>query len=200
MNRDDEPPTKSASALLVIDAQKGFFDVESPLCVRGANACLSNIEDAVRIARRQHVPVVWIVRELDPTGCDVERYRRHLYVDGNGPCTRGTESAELVGSLTIKKHDHKIVKTRFSGFHHTHLEHLLKDGLGVEHVVLAGVQTPNCIRATAMDALAMDCKQVTILEDATASASDAVQHANLDDLRNMGCVTKTVLGWFPGTK
>ena len=194
---DQTTPTRRKTALLVIDAQKGFFDHDSSLCVRGAPTCLSGIRTAIDVARNTDTPVVWIVREHDPTGCDVERFRRHLYTSGDGPCTRGTDSAKLAGDLAdyVRTNDHKIVKTRFSGFHHTHLEHLLKDGLGVARVVLAGVQTPNCIRATAMDAVAMDFESVTILSDATASASDEVQLANLFDLENMGCTVMTAQEW-----
>jgi nicotinamidase-related amidase len=49
----------------------------------------------------------------------------------------------------------------------------------VDSVVLCGVQTPNCIRATAVDALGLDYG-VVVLGDATASKSDAVQENNLE--------------------
>ncbi len=41
-------------------------------------------------------------------------------------------------------------------------------------MALCGVQTPNCVRATAVDALGHDYR-VVVLADATASKSDAVQ-------------------------
>lgn len=188
--------TGGKEALLVIDMQRDFCHKGAPLCVAGAMDCLPRVEAAVDHARSRSIPVIWIVREHHPTGCDVERFRRHLYQDGQpGPCTRGTEGAELVGNLTIENNDHKIVKTRFSGFHHTHLAHLLRDGLGVDHVVLAGVQSPNCIRATAMDAVALDFPKVTVLSDATASATPEVQAANMHDLQNIGCEVITVAAW-----
>lgn len=40
--------------------------------------------------------------------------------------------------------------------------------------LLAGVQTPNCIRATAFDAVAYDYPFVTVLSDATGAQSDAI--------------------------
>ena len=45
-------------------------------------------------------------------------------------------------------------------------------------MVVCGVQTPNCIRATAFDALSLDYN-VIVPSDATASASQEVQQANL---------------------
>lgn len=41
-------------------------------------------------------------------------------------------------------------------------------------LLLTGVQTPNCIRATAFDALALDYPKVMVLADATAAASPKV--------------------------
>lgn len=46
-------------------------------------------------------------------------------------------------------------------------------------MVLCGVQTPNCIRATAVDAMGLDY-EVTVLSDATASKSEQVQENNLE--------------------
>lgn len=48
----------------------------------------------------------------------------------------------------------------------------------VDTVVLCGVQTPNCIRATAFDAVSLDY-HVAVLSDATASQTPEVQRANL---------------------
>ena len=56
------------------------------------------------------------------------------------------------------------------------------------------MQTPNCIRATAYDALALDYS-VAVLSDATASASSDVQAANLHDLRCAGVGTPSVADW-----
>jgi nicotinamidase-related amidase len=62
------------------------------------------------------------------------------------------------------------------------------------HVVLAGVQTPNCIRGTAWDAMSMDYR-VTVLADATAAATAEVQAANLRDMQAVQIRTPTVADW-----
>lgn len=67
--------------------------------------------------------------------------------------------------------------------------------MGTTHVVLSGVQTPNCIRATAFDAVSEDFPAVSVLSDATASATDEVQAANLHDLRAVGVNTPTLAQW-----
>ena len=64
------------------------------------------------------------------------------------------------------------------------------------NVVICGVQTPNCIRQTAMDAVSLDFEKVTVLADATASATSEVQESNLRDLRNVSVATPTVEEWI----
>jgi len=57
--------------------------------------------------------------------------------------------------------------------------------LGIDTLILTGVQTPNCIRATAVDGLSYDY-DVYIVSDGTASKTTEIQTANLNDLKNMG--------------
>lgn len=107
----------------------------------------------------------------------------------------GTAGAGLVKGLSSNpEQDYVVIKKRFSAFMHTHLDALLRR-LGVENVVICGVQTPNCIRATAFDAVSLDYPQVTVLSDATASASSSVQASNLEDMRHVGIKVVTVAEW-----
>lgn len=140
---------------------------------------------------------VQVVREHDPLGRDVELFRRHLYSDGKPkPTSKGSVGAELVDGLVIKDGDYKLVKTRFSAFFNTHLHSYLQ-GAGIHKLVITGnlqylfcykllhaaflylcnfllsylgVQTPNCIRQTVFDAVALDYEKVTVIVDATAAA------------------------------
>ena len=99
-----------------------------------------------------------------------------------------------MGSLVPRGGEHVVTKKRFSAFWGTHLASLLRR-MGATHVVIAGVQTPNCIRATAFDAVADDFPDVSIISDATASATDAIQKANLADCRGVGIHTPTLAEW-----
>lgn len=87
-----------------------------------------------------------------------------------------------------------VAKTRFSAFHATPLLADLR-ARGVTRLALAGVQTPNCIRATAYDALALDVASVAVLSDASAAATPFVHNANLYDLRVAGADVLTVDEW-----
>lgn len=207
--------------LLVIDLQRDFIDRTSPLCVAGGAACLPRVQAAVYHARSTGIPVIWVLREHDPsgerpaaaapaggplhqapphppppTGVDVELFRRHLYAGPDpGPVTRGSPGAAL--AIAAAPGELILVKTRFSAFFATPLDLILRR-LGAERVVIAGVQTPNCIRSTAFDAVALDYPRVTVLAEATAAATQAVHDANLSDMRAVGIDTPSVAAWAAG--
>ncbi|XP_010545692.1 PREDICTED: probable inactive nicotinamidase At3g16190 [Tarenaya hassleriana] len=183
------------TALLVIDMQKDFIREGSVMQVKGGKAIVPNVIRTVELARRRGVLVIWVVREHDPRGRDVELFRRHLYTPGKvGPTVKDTSGAELEDGLIIKEGDYKIVKTRFSAFFATHLHSFLQTS-GVNKLVIAGVQTPNCIRATAFDAVAMDYPSVTVIVDTTAASTPEIHAANILDMKNVGIATPTLQEW-----
>ncbi|KAL0380457.1 UNVERIFIED_CONTAM: putative inactive nicotinamidase [Sesamum angustifolium] len=183
------------TALLVIDMQKDFILPGGPMHVKGGEAIVPNVIKAVEVARSRSIPVIWVVREHDPLGRDVELCRRHFYsADKQKPAAKGSVGAELVEGLVIKDDDYKLVKTRFSAFFNTHLHSYLQ-GAGVNNLVITGVQTPNCIRQTAFDAVAFDYHTVTVIVDATAAATSDIHNANIIDMKNIGIATPTLEEW-----
>ncbi|XP_022154038.1 probable inactive nicotinamidase At3g16190 [Momordica charantia] len=183
------------TALLVIDMQRDFFDERSVIAIPGAYAIVPSVVDAVEIARKRRMLIVWVVREHDPEGRDVERFRRHFYGSGKqNPVAKGSRGAELVDGLEIKEGEYKLVKTRFSAFFNTNLHSLLQRE-GINNLVVAGVQTPNCIRQTVFDAVALDYHSITLLHDATAAATPKTHHDNIADMENVGVVAKRVDQW-----
>lgn len=179
-------PAAERTALLVVDMQNDFCLPDAPLCVKGAMNCLPKVCQAVETARRCGAIVIWVVREHLPSGLDVEYCRKALFEDGGkGATVAGTDGAKLVEGLSALDGEPVVIKRRWSGFFATHLDLLLRR-LAIEHVVVSGVQTPNCIRATAYDAVALDYPQVSVLGDATASSTDVVQQSNLYDMAQAG--------------
>ncbi|KAM7471753.1 hypothetical protein LguiA_009936 [Lonicera macranthoides] len=162
------------TALLVIDMQKDFILPNGLMVVDGGLAIVPNVIKAVEFARKRGILIIWVVREHDGQGRDVELFRRHLYKDGKPkPISKGSAGAELVDGLVIREKDYKLVKTRFSAFFATHLHSFLQ-GAGINSLVVTGVQTPNCIRQTVFDAVALDYQSVTVIVDATAAATPDV--------------------------
>ena len=122
----------------------------------------SQVAAAVDFARSQGVPVFYVIREHHPSGLDIERTRVHLFANGperSGATLAGTEGAKLVAPLTVGPTDHVVIKRRFSAFFQTTLDMMLRR-LGTQRVLLCGVQTPNCIRAAAFDAVSLDYEEV----------------------------------------
>ncbi|XP_059458065.1 probable inactive nicotinamidase At3g16190 [Corylus avellana] len=186
---------RNRTALLVIDMQKDFIHEDGLACLSGGRAIVPNVIKAVQVARQRGFLIVWVVREHDPQGRDVELFRRHFYASGKvGPAVKGSVAAELVDGLVIKEEDYKLVKTRFSAFFDTNLHSLLQ-GAGINNLVITGVQTPNCVRQTVYDALALDYPSVTVIADATAAATPDVQVANIFDMKNVGVATPTLQEW-----
>ncbi|KAF5739010.1 inactive nicotinamidase [Tripterygium wilfordii] len=183
------------TALLVIDMQNDFVLEDGLMRVNGGKAIVPNVVKTVEIARQRGILVVWVVREHDPLGRDVECFRRHLYPPGKvGPTSKGSEGAKLVDGLEIKDGDYKLVKTRFSAFFATHLHSFLQSA-GIDSLVIVGVQTPNCIRQTVFDAVALDYESITVLVDATAAATPDIHIANIFDMKNVGVATPSIEEW-----
>ncbi|XP_014516003.1 probable inactive nicotinamidase At3g16190 [Vigna radiata var. radiata] len=183
------------TALLVIDMQKDFIEDWSPVALKAGKDIVPNVVKAVEIARERGMLIVWVVRENDLLGRDVELFRRHYYTEKKAKIgCKGSEGAALVDGLVIKEEDYKLVKTRFSAFFATHL-HSVLHAAGIHNLVITGIQTPNCIRQTVFDAVALDYPKVTVIVDATAAATPDVHQANLFDMENVGVATPTLQEW-----
>jgi len=177
-------------ALLVIDMQQDFLSPASPLFVAGGPAIVQNVQRALKTAQSANESIVHVMRQHRATGIDVDQSRRVLFAEMGGFLVAGTPGAEELPQLAPAPWDFTVVKTRWSAFFATDLDALLRR-LGTHRLILTGVQTPNCIRATANDALALDYATV-VLSDATASQTDEIQLSNLRDMAAMGVEIMTV--------
>ena len=175
-------------ALIVVDMQNDFCLPSSRLFVAGAATAVDGVQRAVADFRAAGAPVIWVVRHHRPGGEDVDHARRALFDEQ--PFLASSPGADVVDGLVVSDGEVVVIKRRWSAFFATDLDLVLRR-LRIDTVVVAGVQTPNCIRATAVDATSLDYETV-VLSDATASANDAVQSANLFDMANMGIRISTV--------
>lgn len=114
------------------------------------------------------------------------------FAEQGGPwpehCVAGTLGAQLVGGLDRDAIDVVVDKGTdpstegYSGFEGTGLAGLLREH-GIEEVVVAGLATDFCVRATALDALAAGFR-VTV--DTAASRGIGDIEAALDEVRSAG--------------
>lgn len=190
-------PHWDRAALLVIDVQQDFLD-EGSAPVRGTSDVLDAIKSLIEGFRSAGLPIAHIVRLYDTETGDVDLVRRADLEERPGLVAPGTEGSQLVQHLfetPVVLHaeqllsgapqvigDNEIVlfKPRWSAFYRTHLESWLRDH-GVDTVVVAGCNLPNCPRATLFDASARDFR--------TALAVDAVSQSTperLADLARLG--------------
>lgn len=166
------------TALLIIDMQKDFMAM-----VAGAPATIPAVKTLIALGREKDWRIIYIVRAHDKSGIDAEKFREPLFAKG-GVTVKGSEGAEIVDELAPQPGDLVINKSRFSAFFGTNLDMVLRR-IGCRRLVICGTQYPNCIRATAMDALALDY-DVIVCTSATSAASEAVARANIHDLEHMG--------------
>lgn len=176
----------SRIALLVIDMQKDFVLPGAPAQVAGALATVPAIARLLARARAEGWRVIHVRRAHRPDGSDAELFRRQAFREGKGICVAGSPGAQPVEGLEELPGETVLTKLRFSAFLFTELDLLLRRQ-GVETLVLCGTQYPNCLRATAVDALARDYR-VVLATDACSAQSDDIARANILDLSNMGAL------------
>ncbi len=128
------------TVLLIVDVQ-----VDVMKNTWEAARIIENVGLAVKKAREQSVPVIWVQHSDDEL----------VY---------GTPSWQWVPELSPAEGEVRIHKEFNSSFEQTSLDEILAS-LGATHIVLAGAATNWCIRATAYGALDRGY-DLTLIEDA----------------------------------
>ena len=173
------------AAFLLIDMQNGFIDGASPLCIAGAAATVPTCARALEAARAHGVPVYHVRRTYAADGSDVEAVRWKAWAEGGRPLSPADPiSLDCPPELAPAPGEPVVVKPSWSAFFGTDLDALLR-ARGIGTIVLAGTTTPNCVRSTAYDGLALGFN-VAVLRDATSSRSPEAQEANLADMEAVG--------------
>jgi nicotinamidase-related amidase len=170
-------------ALLLIDMQNDFVSW-TPY----ASAIVPNLKKVLKACRANRIPVIHVIRHYSEDASDVElprveNFLKRPFVVG------GTPGAEVVPQLSPIEGEPVIIKKRWSAFFRTGLKVLLEE-LGLDTIVVGGIFTPNCVRTTVFDAVALDL-HVFVLTDGTASEDPDVQDANILDMINIGVRTLT---------
>lgn len=184
------------AALVVIDLQNDYCHPDGVYARNGltcfsASSAIEATGRSVRRAKECGIPVIYarMMWRSDETGYPidagliVEHSRPFLRNEG---LRRGTWGAEVVSDLPAP--DYEVDKTRYSAFHNTTLEPLLR-GLGVETVLLAGAITNICVEATARDAFHRDLR-VVVLADCVTGFDRELHDASL---RTMAIFTRVLM-------
>jgi len=175
---DGSLPFGQRPALVVVDMVKAYFEPGSPLYLGGEDVVASN-RRLVAAARQAAVPVIFTNVEFAPGGIDGGVFFRK--VPALRCFERGSPLGAFLPDLAPGAEDIVITKRYASAFFATHLAATLT-ALGIDTVLITGVSTSGCIRATALDA----CQNgflPFVVRDACGDRHSGPHEANLFDLQ-----------------
>lgn len=166
-------------ALLLVDFALCYFDDGSPLRAPVEEARERSIELAEE-ARLRGVPVVFTRVEY-PADKDAEPARLFRKKIAGLTCWEvGNPLGVFTAELAPLEGDIVVTKQFPSAFFGTDLADRLH-GMGVDTVLVAGLTTSGCVRATALDALCHGFAPL-VVRDACGDRNAAIHEANLFDL------------------
>jgi maleamate amidohydrolase len=185
-----------APAVVVVDMCQAYFTEGSPLDL-GRPEVAAAVSTVVDAARAASVPVLWTRVEYEPGGANGGVWYQKVPVLNS--FDRGNPLGHWLDGLEPGPGEVVVTKQHASGFHGTDLAAKLND-VGADSVVVVGVSTSGCVRATATDASAHGFRPFVVVE-AVGDRTDAVQESNLFDLnaKYADVVSMAdVLGWMQG--
>ena len=163
--------------LVVVDMCKAYFEAGSPLNLDRPEVA-DAVKELVAEARGSGVPVVWTRVEYEPGGSNGGVWYQKIGVLAS--FDRGNPLGEWLDGLAPEPGDVVITKQHASGFNGTDLAERLGQ-LNADTVIVAGVSTSGCVRATATDASAAGFLPF-VAREAVGDRTPQVEAANLFDL------------------
>jgi nicotinamidase/pyrazinamidase len=187
----------SGTALVVVDVQNDFADPAGSLSVAGGDIIVATVDREIEMATNNGALIV-ATQDWHPT------ITPHFAKDGGiwpVHCVADTWGAALHPGLALPEDAPRVRKGAngedgYSGFTMrdpisgettaTELEAILRDA-GIERVVVVGLATDYCVKATALDALRLGF-ETTILSDAVAAVDlePGDGERALDEMRDAG--------------
>ncbi|HEY2286467.1 MAG TPA: isochorismatase family protein [Streptosporangiaceae bacterium] len=166
-------------ALLLIDMMRAYFTPGSPFDL-GSDAAIAGCAQLLAAARGAGVPVLHSRVRYRPGAADGGLFVRKVpalaLLAEDAPGDQG----EFVPALEPGPAEVVVVKQYASAFFGTSLAATLT-AAAVDTVVIAGVSTSGCVRASATDAMQHGFRPI-VVGAACGDRTAAVHQANLDDL------------------
>ena len=165
-------------ALLVIDFVNAYLDPDSPLYA-GVHDALRSAARVLAAARESAIPVIYTKVIYTPGGADGGIFYRKIPVlevfDAGSPL------GEIPDDLAPERNEIIIYKQYASAFFGTSLASTLT-ALGIDTVVIVGLSTSGCVRASAVDAMQYGFIPI-VVADAVGDRDPRPHEANLFDLQ-----------------
>jgi len=193
------------TAVLVVDMQNAFASPGGMLDlagidVRPAREAVANARLVCEAARAAGVPIVYLTIGYPPDqstagGPDSPNPQKELALglmrdrpELRGKLlTFGTWDFAIVDELTPESADTVIVKSRYSGFHGTDLDSVLRSR-GVRNLLITGIASNVCVESTIRDAYFLEYWPVMVADATMPAGSAEIQRATVYNVR-------TFFGW-----
>ncbi|GAA0535378.1 cysteine hydrolase [Paractinoplanes ferrugineus] len=203
-------PHWDSAALITIDMQRDFLS-DGAFGFAGTTEILPNLGKLTKAFRAAGRPIVHIVRLYPADGEDVDRVRRtivrsgaefaqpgkpgRLLAEGLAPAHELDDQLLLSGEpQLLGPLEYALYKPRWGAFYRTLLDELLIRH-GVDTLVFAGCNLPNCPRASMIEAHERDYR-VVLVTDAISQASEQ-GFREIADLGTALCSTAEVVSPAP---
>jgi nicotinamidase-related amidase len=173
-----EPGAKPA--LIVVDFVRAYLVPGSPLYA-GVETARAAAVKLLGLARAANIPVMHTNVGYEPGGADGGVFFRKLPALASFERGRHPELAAFAEGLEPRPGEQVFTKQYASAFFGTRLAESLR-ALAVDTVLVAGVSTSGCIRATAVDACQHGFVPLVVRE-AVGDRHPAPHEANLFDLQ-----------------
>jgi maleamate amidohydrolase len=181
-------------ALVIIDFVMAYLEPSSPLYA-GVEAELKVNQILLAAARKAGIPVIFTNVIYTPGGADGGHFYRK--VKSLKVYDRGSPLGDFPPSLMPLPSEVVVTKQYASAFFGTSLVSTLVSQ-GIDTVIITGLSTSGCVRASALDALQHGFIPI-VVRDACGDRQASVHEANLFDLqaKYADVVTSAdVLGWI----
>jgi len=193
------------TALIVVDMQNGFASPGGMLDLAGidvgpAREVVANARMVCEAARRAELPVLYLTNGYPPDlstagGPDSPNPQKELALclmrerpELRGKLlTFGTWDFQIVDELAPLQGDTVIVKSRYSGFHGTDLDSVLRNR-GIRNLLMLGIASNVCVESTIRDAYFLEYWSVMVADATMPAGSAEIQRATVYNV-------KTFFGW-----
>lgn len=171
--------SRENTTLLIIDMQRDFLDEGAPVLIPGGMKVVPALRRLLREFRDMKLPIIHAITIWRKDGIDVPPFTTSETLKVRG-LREGEAGTAVIPDLQPLPAEYLVIKKRYSAFYLTDMESLLRS-LGVTYLVMGGVATNFCIRATVHDACFRDFMSVVVRE-CTASYTEEEHQQSLKDI------------------
>jgi ureidoacrylate peracid hydrolase len=199
------------AALVIVDMQNDFIDDTGMIAKEGrdvsqAKEMAERLPALIKAARAAGTLVVFVRNEYTT---DRNLYLSDVWLDQAARqrkggytrlpvCAAGSWSGDFYGDVRPEPGEAIVTKHRYSGFHNTDLDTILRSN-GIRTVIMTGVVTNVCVETTAREAFVRDY-YVVLVKDGCAAYSQADHDMTLKNVDRFFGELSTIdeiIGFWP---